>query len=438
MMLAILTLALLLRLPFLGQSLWLDEAIEALALQGRMGPILDYALSDFQPPLYHGILYLFTQVFGTSEVALRLPSLLAGLGVVYFGGKLVEQISSRKAGTIAALLLATNPLLIYYSAEGRTYMLTAFFVAFSFWSIVKSRKLFLAVATLGVVWTSYLGWIVVALQAIYLLLTKNRALFIPLMLGATTITLWLPSFLGSLGIGLSTLTTSPEWGRVVGGLSLKSLPLTWVKFVLGRISFADKLLYAAVAGGVFVAHALALIPHSKLILIRHKTILLWLVGPLTLGALIAIFIPVYQYFRVLFVLPAYLILLALALAEHKKPYLTVLILTLQLIFVAIYLGSPRFHHEDWRQVVADYGEDAVYALPSRNQNAPLLYYGVTKPQVLEPKVDTIPGLSRIIYIRYAEDVFDASKLGAINLRAAGYTITSEASYPGLAVEVYTK
>ena len=54
----LLALALLLRFVLLNQSLWLDEAIQALALMGKMGPLLTYALADFQPPLYHGLLWL--------------------------------------------------------------------------------------------------------------------------------------------------------------------------------------------------------------------------------------------------------------------------------------------------------------------------------------------------------------------------------------------
>jgi mannosyltransferase len=430
-------LAIVLRLPFLGQSLWLDEAIEALAMQGRMGPILSYALADFQPPLYHGLLYIITQLFGTSEIALRLPSFLAGLGVVYLGGKLAERLGGKKAGLITGLLLATSPLLIYYSVEGRTYKLTTFFATLSFWALIKSRNLTFAVATIGIVWTSYLGWLVVALQAIYLLITKKRQLLLTLVLSAATIVFWLPSFLGSLGIGISTLNTSPAWGQVVGGVTIKSLPLTWVKFVIGRIGFDNKIIYGAVAAGVFITHLIALLPSYRMLASKYKLVIIWLVGPITLGLIVALFVPVYQYFRLLFVLPAYLILLGTALADRKM-YLTYLVLVLQLAFLVIYATSPRFHHEDWRKVVADYGADATYALPSRNQNAPLLYYGVPRGNILEPKIDELPDTPRIIYLRYAEELFDQAGLGRSNLTDSGYTMDSEASYPGIAVEVYNK
>ena len=104
----ILLIALILRLVLINQSLWLDESIEALALMGRMGPLLQYALADFQPPLYHFIGYFFTQLFGYSEIALRLPSLLSGLFTVYFVIKLGELLGGKKLGIVAGLLAATT------------------------------------------------------------------------------------------------------------------------------------------------------------------------------------------------------------------------------------------------------------------------------------------------------------------------------------------
>ncbi|MEI6690173.1 MAG: glycosyltransferase family 39 protein [bacterium] len=439
-------LALLLRIPFLSQSLWLDEAIEALALQGKMGPLLTYALADFQPPLYHGLLYVWTQLVGTSEVALRLPSLLAGVGVVVVGLKLAELLAGKRAGLIVGLLLATNPLLIYYSVEGRTYMLTTFFVTLSFYCLFrllqnasKSLSLLYMLATIGIVWTSYLGALIVVLQGLYLLVNKKWSLILPLALGAGTIVFWLPSFVKSLGVGGTNLATSPMWASVVGQFSWKSLPLTWVKFVLGRISFDNKLIYAGVVGLVGLLHLYILkgfVP--KLKVPSSKLLLLWLVGPVVLGLVITNFIPVYQFFRVLFVLPAYFMLLGLALSNRPSKITIYALVATQLIFLGVYAFSPRFHHEDWRALVATYGENATYALPSIEQNAPLLYYGVARASMLEPKVGIGTASNQIVYIRYAEEVFDAGGVGRANLLSSGYTKLSEQVFSGLATEVYAK
>ncbi len=434
-------LTLVLRIPFLHQSLWLDEAIEALALQGKMGPLLTYALSDFQPPLYHGLLYLWTQLAGTSEVALRIPSLFAGLGVVIIGSKIAKALGTGKAELITGLLLATNPLLIYYSVEGRTYMLTTFFVVLSFYCLIVKKNTLLLLATVGIVWTSYLGWLVVGIQGLYLIIHKKWTTLIPLVIGGCSIIFWLPSFFQSLNIGRGTLTNSPAWASVVGALTWRSLPLTWVKFVIGRISFDNKLLYAAIVTALSLLHLSILRRFAQSSKLKAQSLLLlWLLGPITLGLVVASFLPVYQYFRVLFVLPAYLILLGLAVAAGQRDHMiTRLLVTTQLIFLLIYAFSPRFHHEDWRGVVASYGTSATYALPSLNQDAPLLYYGVSRQKLIEPKSSLPPeSPTQIVYIRYAEELFDGGGTGRANLVAAGYTKASELVYSGLAVEVYTK
>lgn len=432
-------LALILRLPLLNQSLWLDESIEALALMGRMGPLLKYALADFQPPVYHFVLYLWTRVAGFSEIALRFPSLLAGLWTVYFSYKLGELLKSKKVGIISSLLVATNPLLVYYSGEGRTYMMTAFFVTASFYYLFRLLKqnsnllfvicylLFTALA----VWSSYLAWIVIALQFVYLIIKKRWDIARWTLLSALTLLFWMPSLIKSLGIGLSTASNSPEWGRVVGGISGKAIMLTWFKMVIGRISFANKYLYAAIVLVIGVVHTWVL---RRLKIKKHSLLVLWLIGPIALSALVALLIPVYSYFRLLFVVPAYFILLALALAKNHS-VLTYLTIFAQIIFVLIYIITPRFHHEDWRTLTAYLNtQSGTVAMPSRAQSAPLEYYGLDRP-VIEPKKDMMTD-STVFYIKYAEDLFDVSQSGQANLRESGYTINKSYTYPGIQLDIY--
>ncbi len=258
----ILILAIALRLVFINQSLWLDEAIQALALMGRQGPLLSYALSDFQPPLYHFLLKGWTTVFGYSEFALRTPSLLAGVAVVYFVYKLGELIHSRRAGVIGALITATNPLLIYYSQEGRTYMLTTLFVTMSFYFLLKRSSFAYLFSTLLAIWSSYLACLIVPLQLIYLVSQKRYRLAVALAIVSSSLFLWIPSFLRSLSIGMGDASVYPAWGQVVGGISLKALALTWVKSAIGRISFSPPWLYVTIVLCIFALHTF-IVRHVK-------------------------------------------------------------------------------------------------------------------------------------------------------------------------------
>ena len=429
-----------LRLPFFTQSLWLDESIEALALMGRQGPLLSYALADYQPPLYHFIGYAVTHILGFSEIALRLPSLIAGLVTVYFVMKIGTLVSGRKVSAIAGLLAATNPLLIYYAQEGRTYAMTACFVtisAYYFLQLLNSKStrsyLLYTIFTALFLWTSYLSWFLLLAQIIYVLRVKRYDLFKCQLVSATTWLLWFPSFLDSLSVGRYTLALSDAWGKVVGGLSWKSLPLTWVKFVIGRITFTNKMFYGGVVAAVALLHWRIL---RKSNIQNNLILLIWLIVPVILGILTAAFLPVYSYFRVLFVLPAYLLLLALGLGKLPKIYTTML-LALNLCFLSIFWFTPSLHREDWRSLSRDLHGDPTsqIAMPSHEQNPGLLYYGIDEKRIFEPASEPIV-TDRVYYIRYAEDLFDANQLGPAHLRDSGYTIASQKVYTGIALDIY--
>ncbi len=69
-----------LRLISLNQSLWMDEAISALAIKGHsfLGLITKFAPGDTHPPLFYFILKFWSLIFGYSEISLRLPSVILG------------------------------------------------------------------------------------------------------------------------------------------------------------------------------------------------------------------------------------------------------------------------------------------------------------------------------------------------------------------------
>ena len=78
-------------------------------------------LSDTSPPLYYLLLNLWTRVAGTSDLALRLFSVLWALAAFPLIWLLAERIGGRPAALSSALLYAVAPLSLYYSVEGRMY-----------------------------------------------------------------------------------------------------------------------------------------------------------------------------------------------------------------------------------------------------------------------------------------------------------------------------
>jgi mannosyltransferase len=113
------------------QSYHHDEVITAArVIPGSFGQMLhEVKASESNPPLYYVLAWGWVKAFGTGEVGLRSLSALFGAAtvpVVYFAAR---ELASRRAGLIAAALVAVNPMLIWYSQEARSYALLVFFGA---------------------------------------------------------------------------------------------------------------------------------------------------------------------------------------------------------------------------------------------------------------------------------------------------------------------
>ena len=167
----IVLLALVLRLPLLSGSLWMDEAAQALESIRPLNQQLQIR-DDFQPPLLHLLTHFALQI-STSEWWLRwwgavLPALLS----IWLLPDLVVTLlrsgspSNQKkqlelmpylTGYLAALWLATNSFHIFFSQELRPYSLAAWWAVLSWWLILKQRPGWqLALASLAGLYSTYL------------------------------------------------------------------------------------------------------------------------------------------------------------------------------------------------------------------------------------------------------------------------------------------
>jgi mannosyltransferase len=118
------------------QSFWYDEAFTPVhVLHASLWATLRAVVhSENTPPLWYVIEWADARVLGTGEVALRLPSALAGIATVpvawAIGAELERPPSplppagrspSRRAALVCAALVAVNPLFVWYSQEARAY-----------------------------------------------------------------------------------------------------------------------------------------------------------------------------------------------------------------------------------------------------------------------------------------------------------------------------
>jgi hypothetical protein len=106
------------------ESLWLDELHTGWCAVGNFSDVLPRATAGNQSPLFFWLEWLLVRAFGPSELALRLPSLLAGtlLGVALYAA-LVRWTALPWFGVLAAWLVAVDPRQIFYATEARPYAL---------------------------------------------------------------------------------------------------------------------------------------------------------------------------------------------------------------------------------------------------------------------------------------------------------------------------
>jgi 4-amino-4-deoxy-L-arabinose transferase-like glycosyltransferase len=118
-------LAAVIRLPTLAQqSFWLDEAYTERLIRMSLGGML-HAIpqTESTPPVYYVLAWVWTRVAGTAEYGLRSLSAVAGIVVVPVAYAAARRLAGVRAGAVAGLLVATSPLMVWFSQEARAYAL---------------------------------------------------------------------------------------------------------------------------------------------------------------------------------------------------------------------------------------------------------------------------------------------------------------------------
>ncbi len=123
-------LGLVFRLDGLGDSLWLDEFGTLWAVEGGLGTVIERVYEfHAQTPFYYLLPWLAVQLFGESEIALRLPSVIFGFGTLSIVYLLGRDGWGKEAGLLAASLLSVSYFAVEADASARPYALVLFFVA---------------------------------------------------------------------------------------------------------------------------------------------------------------------------------------------------------------------------------------------------------------------------------------------------------------------
>lgn len=421
LVLVILALALVLRLPNLNGSFWLDEAAQALESVRPLSQQLDIA-ADFQPPLIHLITH-FAMYIDKSEWWLRtIAALIPGLVTIWATYKIGERLLSKKAGLIASFFLASSSFHIFYSQELRPYSLPAMWATLSWLVLIRitsnkrqklSKLLFLpysktfllySVLTLLGLYSSYLYPFLLLSQVFYVLLMHRKSLTSYLIHLAYSILFflpWVPKLLEQLTVGQLVRSQLPGWEKVVSASQLKSLFLVIGKFIYGVLDLDLSLTFifttlmlliflSLIMKETFAKGLLAYLSRISGGKIKKKsnfrpllTLSIWFLVPLLSAWLISFWIPVLRPKRVLFLLPSFYLLLASSTIYSSRKLLTNLLLgltiSINILSTSQYYLNKNYQREDWRslhaQITEKYPADsslAVFSFPE--PFAPWIWY----------------------------------------------------------------
>ncbi len=170
-----------------------DEPFSIYISQFSLSSIWKFLLTGNNPPLYELLMHFWIKLFGTSQLTVRLPSILCFALTCLILYKIGKLFFDRSIGVSAALMLCFSNVAIYISQEGRVYALFMLLTTLSFYFLLKQMKdgfsrisTFCYVLTLVLLlYAHYLSVFVLfchGFVTIYLFITNNRQKSIGLLL----------------------------------------------------------------------------------------------------------------------------------------------------------------------------------------------------------------------------------------------------------------
>lgn len=141
---ALLVFAALVRLPTLGlQSFWFDEAFTVVRVlhPSVISTLETTAHTENTPPLWYLTVWVWSRIFGTGLVAMRMVSALAGVALVAVVWEIARELAGRRVAVVAAALTAANPLFVWYSQEARAYALYTLTAALAILCFIRAERM---------------------------------------------------------------------------------------------------------------------------------------------------------------------------------------------------------------------------------------------------------------------------------------------------------
>ncbi|MBI4128934.1 MAG: glycosyltransferase family 39 protein, partial [Parcubacteria group bacterium] len=195
-----------------GESLRLDEAQSVWQASHSTEFIRVYMLKNVHLPLHNTLLHYWMQLFGTSEIAVRMLAVIPGILSIPVLYLLAREFVVKKWALFATFVATVSPFWVWYSREIRMYTLLTLMTALSYLFYVKIVKenrfrhyVFYTLANLVGIYTHYFFFLALIVQAIFFLATWK----IPWK--AARPTRKLPIFVGLCVVTLVLLAAFSPW-----------------------------------------------------------------------------------------------------------------------------------------------------------------------------------------------------------------------------------
>ncbi len=356
---------------------------------------------------------------------------------------------SLSIGYYASFLLAVNPFHIYYSQEFRSYSLLMLLGLLSMFALIKKSRWLFVLNTL-LLYTHYGSILLIFSQLVYVLFFDRKLLRFAighLSLAIILFLPWLPRFISQLSAGSQIQSTLPGWQTVLSVSTLKAIPLVIFKFTAGRINLLPKIVYAAYIVFVFCVVSLSfLLARSK-----RSFLWVWFFCPLIATIVISLKLPQTQPFRLIYILPALILVLSQAVIRFPKTFITLL------VYIAVtgnflYFTRPRLQREQWRQAVAflsNQNSTVIVKFPSKF--SPLDWYSPrlpvlaaiptlpTSPQEVSNALIPYQNSSQVFLLDYLGEITDPQNLVPQTLVNLGFSPGKTYNFEGVGfIHLYNK
>jgi len=180
---------------------------------------------------------------------------------------------------------------------------------------------------------------------------------------------------------------------------------------------------------------------------------LWLLVPPIVAFLISFFVPVFAYFRFIFILPAFYMLIAASInlvswPKFNRIFLT-LVLAVNLVSLGIYFTNTKFQRENWKGAVAYVhaasSNNSIVLFEAADPFSPFTYYNKSRVRAygalesftanqkeVAAKVDYLTqNTTKVFLFQYLSQITDPEGFVFSELSKKGFANVSTKDFDGV-------